>query len=377
MRLADHFLAARGSLADFGGFCKHMTPAIQRAQRFEVTDDVARAAGDLLRSKPSTLAAALPLCRLPYETIWIEYRGGSNAEAPAPREFDNAPTPWKQGVLIESVAGTQLGFMTFCWMHDPSNETDPDLRGFEHPVNISPISVYFDWTGTIDLRDAVREAHQKLLDNWHVNDEKQHHAYGLLKAYRDHLEKKWFYWADDMRIGAVFTGISEWKSFVGDARETEAMRVLDKHMMPGISPHGPGLIATILSASRTQAQVHDFMNRWQADMQGEAGWVQVFLVMLNSRNPVFEHRPVDLTKLNKARRKARKPELLPYNKTRLAMSRSQERIAQAHGIDREAARQHLVRGHFKIRRTGVYWWSPFLRGDARKGSLVRQEYEVT
>jgi hypothetical protein len=58
------------------------------------------------------------------------------------------------------------------------------------------------------------------------------------------------------------------------------------------------------------------------------------------------------------------------------MSRSQARIAAARGIDREAARAHLVRGHFKIRRTGVFWWSSFLRGDAGKGELKRQEYDA-
>lgn len=51
-------------------------------------------------------------------------------------------------------------------------------------------------------------------------------------------------------------------------------------------------------------------------------------------------------------------------------------MADASGISREAARQHLVRGHFKIRRTGVYWWSPFLRGDGTRGTVKRVEYEV-
>jgi hypothetical protein len=58
------------------------------------------------------------------------------------------------------------------------------------------------------------------------------------------------------------------------------------------------------------------------------------------------------------------------------MSRSQQRMADARGVNREAARQHLVRGHFKIRKTGVYWWAPFLRGDARHGTIKRHEYEV-
>ena len=35
-------------------------------------------------------------------------------------------------------------------------------------------------------------------------------------------------------------------------------------------------------------------------------------------------------------------------------------------LSREEAGWHSVRGHFKIRKTGVYWWSPFYRVDPTK-----------
>src|SRR5262249_22723973 len=57
----------------------------------------------------------------------------------------------------------------------------------------------------------------------------------------------------------------------------------------------------------------------------------------------------------------------------MLMSRSQERIARAVGVTREGARHHLVRG---VRRTGVYWWSPFLWGDASRPIKSRASYEV-
>ena len=59
MRLADHFLAAAGTISDIGGFASHMRRAIQEAQRFEVADEVAVAAGQLIHKRPSTLAASL------------------------------------------------------------------------------------------------------------------------------------------------------------------------------------------------------------------------------------------------------------------------------------------------------------------------------
>jgi hypothetical protein len=243
-----------------------------------------------------------------------------------------------------------------------------------HPVNISPVAVYFDWRKDGDVHNVVRHAHKIVHDHLGKTDQETQAYYGL---FRDHLERKWLTgWAgDEAKVNAVFTGRTGWEGLAGIPRELEAVRELDRHMVPGISPYAPGLIAALLSVVKDQ-ELTNLLLKWEADMQGEGGWVQCLLAMLNSRNPVVEHTPIDLTKLNKARRKSGKAEFLPYAKTRLTMSRSQQRIARAHGLDRETARQHLVRGHFKIRKTGVYWWAPFLRGDARKGEVPRQEYDV-
>lgn len=39
-------------------------------------------------------------------------------------------------------------------------------------------------------------------------------------------------------------------------------------------------------------------------------------------------------------------------------------------------RAHLVRGHFKQRKTGLFWWSPFARGNATHG-IVDKEYSLS
>jgi hypothetical protein len=365
MRLADDMLAARGTLNDIGGFAAHMAPWIETAERFEVADEVARAAGDLIDSRPSSLVAALPLCRLPYETMWVEYRGGLGKDGGVGRrKFDDAPTPSKQGVLIESMPGGQTGFMTVAWVHT--------CDAIEHAVNISPISIYFDWRENGNVRNIIHRAHNLIISS--IPDPIMRDLVGL---YRQKLESKWMT-ADMAAIRATFTGRDRWEDF-RDAREIEAMKTLDRHMMPGISPHGTGIIGFVLARGNAK-EIQQFMLKWEADVQGEGGWVQCFLAMLNTKNPCVEHEAVDLTRLNKARRKNGRSQFLPYRRTRLALSRSQARIAAARGIDRESARQHLVRGHFKIRKTktgtGVFWWSSFLRGDASKGAIKREEYEI-
>ena len=368
MRLSDHFLAARGTDADLFGFATGMVPWITRAERFEISDDVARACGELVFSRPSSLLAALPLCRLPYDTMWIECRGGLG-KYDTRKDFDAAPTPWKQGVLVEAMPGGQVGMMTFAWMHN--HYEDPALQ---HAINITPVGVYFDWRPEGNVNRIVQDAHRVIVAK-HPADTRE-----VLRAFATRLERHAAFPTKEA-VSAFFTGTGKWAEFANNERELEAIMSLDRHMSPGLIPHGAMMAARILSAAKP-AEISHFVMQWEADMQGEGTWVQCLLAMLNSRNPVIEHTPVDLTRLNKSRRKSGKPEFLPYAKTRLSMSRSQGRIADARGISREAARQHLVRGHFKIRvsrktgESGVYWWAPFLRGDARKGAVTRSTYEI-
>jgi hypothetical protein len=96
---------------------------------------------------------------------------------------------------------------------------------------------------------------------------------------------------------------------------------------------------------------------------------------MNSRNAI-EHRDVDLSGLNKARIKRGRPAFVPYQTTHLRLSQAQTRAFRAGLLTREQAGWHSVRGHFKVRKTGVYWWSPFGRGDPAK-LVQRQEYSVT
>jgi hypothetical protein len=69
-----------------------MCAALREAERFELSDDVARAAYNLTRCKPSTLLAALPMSRASYRKLWIEWRGGLTTdwlkpENRRPKEF--------------------------------------------------------------------------------------------------------------------------------------------------------------------------------------------------------------------------------------------------------------------------------------------------
>lgn len=85
------------------------------------------------------------------------------------------------------------------------------------------------------------------------------------------------------------------------------------------------------------------------------------MVMLNAKAAAITRKD-DFTKLNRQRTAAKKPPLKEFIVTRLNLSRGTANRGAALGLSREAARKHLVRGQFKVRKTGIYWWSPFPRG---------------
>jgi hypothetical protein len=161
MTLADHILAARGSEFDLCGTASNVGRYLARAERFEMSDEVVRACMDLVQSRPSTLNAALPMCRLPFDTMWIEYRGGM--AGPNNRDPERAPTPTRQGFLIESPAGDsdmrgQVGFATLGWVHTKLSD------GSQDAINISPFSIYFDWRPDGDVRRVIRSMHADMLE---------------------------------------------------------------------------------------------------------------------------------------------------------------------------------------------------------------------
>jgi hypothetical protein len=370
MNLADHIQAAPGTGYDIAGTMSALAHFIAKAERFEMSEDVVQACVSLVDTKPSALNAAMPLCRMPYDNMWIEYRGGINAHNNT-RDPLTAPIPERQGFLIRSTGQGCVGFATVVWVH----KTLPGLDG----VNVnapfsSPFAIYFDWRPDGDVRETIRAMHKSMLRDFPRNDLERAALAGVIMW----LEKIFLSTTPTEEIKRFFMIRHGWKKFANNPVEIEAMRNAENHMLAGLSPFGVKLILEMLVATlenNNPEGAKQIFSNWLGDIQGEGVFMECFLAMLNSRNCI-EREPVDFSKLNKARQKRGKRPLLSYTKTKIVLSKTQARTASARGIEREAARLHLVRGHFKIRRTGVYWWCPFTRGDAKRGALKREEYEV-
>ena len=47
------------------------------------------------------------------------------------------------------------------------------------------------------------------------------------------------------------------------------------------------------------------------------------------------------------------------------------------GMSGEQKRLHICSGHFKVRKTGIYWWRPHWRGHEELGIVERRGHKIT
>ena len=86
------------------------------------------------------------------------------------------------------------------------------------------------------------------------------------------------------------------------------------------------------------------------------------LILLNCRNAVDTELVAAPDKLNRKRAKKGKAPIPEHNIVKVHLSQARRRAYEARGGSANAARGGLVMGHFKVRKSGIYWWSPHWRG---------------
>lgn len=133
---------------------------------------------------------------------------------------------------------------------------------------------------------------------------------------------------------------------------------------------------TMLAILEASPDAYDVLRRnAQHDWAGEPWFWLAVLALLNAKNGASSTFTPAPAALNKSRAKAGKPPLADYHQLTLRIGPRDAQAARGGGSDRNAMRAHTVRGHFKIRRTGVYWWRPFIRGEVAEG-FARKTYKV-
>jgi hypothetical protein len=326
--LADDLIAASGSRFDtmYCGAFTTLAARLRTAQRFDLSPEVMRSAFTIAHSSISGQLRALSLCRLPFRQAWFEWPGGF-AGVPSERTDIIAPVPKRLGALVETDASLQRGTIVYAWRHNGDDNT-----------NICPLAVTFDWRaeGAEPLDDLTA------MKRWHLTATDAEWADLAARYPRVRNSARADVVADNSRFGVVINPMMQ--TFLDLA-----------------PPRGFDLL----------------MNAASKDIEGEPTLLRAALMLLNSRNLAeYQPRPI-AAKLNHARAKHGKPALLGYTHVRIKLSRALGERAGMAADPRAPSRLHLVRGHFKIRATGVYWWAPFARGTpASAGGPLHQTRHV-
>jgi hypothetical protein len=115
----------------------------------------------------------------------------------------------------------------------------------------------------------------------------------------------------------------------------------------------------------------------RSDWAGEVRYLISILGLLNARN-VAVTETVQYAKLNKQRVSKGKHPLASHTLLKIRATHKPS-LVNHHYKETERSseiRAHFVRGHFKTRRSGIFWWGPHMRGQAKYGSVVK-DYEIT
>jgi hypothetical protein len=310
------------------GFVKD---GIRQAQRFCFEPEAVEAVINLLHSKPSSLTeAAFQFARLPYSKCWIEWPTPS-IQPLLPNQIATSRT----GVLL--VNSGKTGFMVLtAWSY--SNKTWRQRRVNDGVTELSKVG-WSEMCGLVDFDfppvDSMRiwERHP---------DPKEDAAAAKLER----------------SIGFRVIGPKTGADLEGDTPAAALRQYF-----------GYDDLRTIYGVELAESKL--------TDVAQEIKPVIGMLILLNSKNCVSTAFTEPAPALNKARVKRGRLPLVSYTNVSISLSRRDSRQASAHGVSAEDIRQHLVRGHFKIRKTGVYWWRNHIRGAAAAGTVEHKSYRVS
>lgn len=333
----------------------YVAAKISTAQRFIVSEDVRGAIRNLITSKPSTLLGAARFARLPYEQCWFEWSAPPDATI-----YTNQVAVRRCGALMEAYG--KNGFTMFtAWEYDRrSKDADIDREVARH---IRPNErVYVDRSlmpdfgvsalvGLYDFSELIGEPPTVPAKNIHWFQQKA--------LRREDLAAQ----RDDVR--------NPIRHAMADEREWEALRTLSQSAAFRIHDEAHGY-DKIMDQQELTGDVGSIVH----DVQDEMGHLFATLILMNSKNGVELTKSEPPEKLNQARSKQGKSKLLPYSTVCIKLTNSQQRAVDEGRITRAEARRHPVRGHFKVRTSGVFWWSETWRGSAARGTVQRRVHVV-
>lgn len=301
---------------------------IGAAVKFVLAEDFAQVA-DALLDNLDDIAKVLPYCRLPYPLLWIEV-----AQSHRPHfiqspihvpEFQRRPR--RVGYLLEATRDTLDAWNThLCWSID-----DPRCPNGTY-LSVALCAVTFDMQ--LPFPPLNDEAIDKTCKRYQIDPSE------------------------------------EWVRAKPDTKRDLACAT--QVVTPDFQISLPGeVIAGLIPAEVYLQEMYELA---RADWAGEHAFLLSTLGLLNTRNVTETGTVTPSVKLNKARVRRGQSPLTAHHVLTIS-NRVKQRVREPQPGGHGELRAHLCRGHFKRRATGIFWWSPFLRGSWGKG-YVSKDYRV-
>jgi hypothetical protein len=303
--------------------CARFQARLRAATKFDLAPDFA-ASADALSAEFTNVAKAIPFCRLPFKSVWVEV--AQNARPRFSAADIHVPVmqgrPKRVGFLIDAVDDRLSSFRAHQFWSFYEKDKLP---------NISELAMKFSPENMTDEYDTRLDS------------------------------------AEDGRILKIESS-PEW---------LKAPKSIRARLHSVLGPEAPDFYT---SWGEMYAKGEDEIAKLSyevsiADWSGESMFLLAMLALLNTRN-AHERLPIDVRKINDSRKKRGDPPLAEYSVVRMHR-RIRDRVA-SRGTDAStssALKWHMVMGHWKVRRTGIFFWHPYGRGSLKKGK-VDKSYRV-
>jgi hypothetical protein len=311
---------------------KRVLDRVERSEIFVLDPTAVAMSVNVFLSRPSSILASLPFVRLPAPEIWIEYANSDVSVALARQGNENS---WFEG----GVRIARTGFLL--WQ-------DGDLIRMEAIVKHA---------------DGVCEA--------------------LLPVGKFDVGKDFSLRDEDVAEGTDSDGSTgrmrtRNAMIARNEGERRAETELRKRFGTTLNIH-VGLMSGQLERYTGQGSVARQYPMHASDMYRHfSTQILPALILLNCRNAIeTEHVPAP-SKLNLKREKRGRPAIPAYRMVKLHLTPRKRRIYEQSGRTRAQTESAFVMGHFKVRKTGVWWWRPFVRNlPAGAGPVPKKVRVVT
>ncbi len=332
--LADELIPDKRLPRLYDGFDRVLAK-IEKARKFVLARDFT-VASDGLVDNMIELERIAPFCRLPYPLCWFEWLQSdrpnflSKGRPVDPSRFQCPPH--RIGMLCEQEDDRASTWTTHLFWSLKTTPVD------SHELNASLMANFFDTEARPEpSRPPVHEVYDvREMARFLDADNKTDNLYGV------HVH-------------------------------ATASELLSAMVNSQPSDFGSELL---LVCAKDKAVFDRVLTCAIEDWGGEVRFLFSLLGLLNCRNvPVLEL--VDRSKQN--RKRVGRGKLPFFSHTLLKVHPLQKKTlvrdvnSHEHHVE---LRAHFVRGHFKQRKSGLYWWSMHRRGNPERGE-IEKDYEVT